>query len=235
MKYEQPFEYPILRKAKTIYLYDFNGGKAGNISAELAAAKIENDNYTEVESTFSRKGILLELTAHWHKFSFLFDPAFAAQIQADTSLLSFKTNFQPVSDLYSTDSVKRKVYVNQNIAFCNINYNAAFLIGNKLQSKLGLDFISKFDWIIDFRKQKVYCRKNSFTMQTATCFQKAFGASYLAGQLIVVHKDTKIHKFNVGDVITAVNGEKLTTENARQVQLLLQKGINMDAVTFTTP
>lgn len=226
------FDYTTLRRAKAAILLDFTGRKAMPISQADVDRKIKEDNYSEVSAKFSQRGIIVQLTFKRQNIPFLFDPKFPGQLQMDSLSLPFKTTLQPVSDLYSTDDTRPKVYINQNLGFCNVNYSVAIIAGHNFPNKLGLDFISRFDWIIDFRERKVYCRKNCIAMQTGTEFNQPYGVSIIDGKIIVVHKNVKMNNFRIGDSVISVDGDTITDANVREKLPLIENGIAVGRLTF---
>ena len=87
-----------------------------------------------------------------------------------------------------------------------------FLERNLAFNNVGMQYIKRFDWIIDTYKDKVYAKPHiADTMQTT---KRRYGITSDAGILQIKTRliDGK-EVFKVGDQIVSVNGEKINEEN----------------------
>jgi ABC-type transport system involved in Fe-S cluster assembly fused permease/ATPase subunit len=89
---------------------------------------------------------------------------------------------------------------------------------------LGLEFIKNYNWIIDFKNEKMYAKKfsefdpNDFFEKIGE-LKKSTIAVAINNQLTVIY--SKSEKFYSGAVIQSVEGEKVTADNICAMQKLL--------------
>lgn len=87
-----------------------------------------------------------------------------------------------------------------------------FMGSNLANNNMGLQYIKRFDWIIDHYKQRVYAKPH--VADTMELPQRRYGISTADGTLkILTRRIDGNEKFKVGDQIISVNGEKITEEN----------------------
>ena len=87
-----------------------------------------------------------------------------------------------------------------------------FLGSNLAHNNVGLQYIKRFDWIIDHYKERVYAKPH--VADTMTMLKPRYGISTADGTLrIMVRLIDGNERFKVGDRIVSVNGEKITEEN----------------------
>ena len=87
-----------------------------------------------------------------------------------------------------------------------------FLESDLSVNNVGLQYIKRFDWIIDHYKEKVYAKPH--VADTMELTQRRYGISTADGTLrIFTRLIDGNEKFKVGDRIVSVNGEKITEEN----------------------
>ena len=87
-----------------------------------------------------------------------------------------------------------------------------FLESNLANNNVGLQYIKRFDWIIDHYKERVYAKPH--VADTMELPQRRYAFSTADGTLkILTRLIDGNEKFKVGDRIVSVNGEKITEEN----------------------
>ena len=93
------------------------------------------------------------------------------------------------------------------------------------RSILNQQFIKKFNWIIDAKNKKVYCKPiNSSNLNLNYKIQKIHQLSSCSNSKIYVsYCIIGVSKFNLGDEITAMDDQKVTPSNICEMQDLLNK------------
>ena len=87
-----------------------------------------------------------------------------------------------------------------------------FLQSNLASNNVGMQYIKRFDWIIDHYKEKVYAKPH--VADTMELPQRRYGISTADGTLkILTRRIDGNERFKVGDRIVSVNGEEITEEN----------------------
>lgn len=87
-----------------------------------------------------------------------------------------------------------------------------FLESNLASNNVGLEYIKRFDWIIDHYKERVYAKPH--VADTMELPQRRYGISTADGTLkILTRRIDGNERFKVGDRIVSVNGEEITEEN----------------------
>lgn len=105
-----------------------------------------------------------------------------------------------------------------------INQYFAKMVDSK-RSVLNQQFIKKFNWIIDPKNQRVYCKP--IDINKLYVIYKIPKRNQLSGvsniKIFINFSLDKISKYNLGDEITSVNNQKVTPENICDMQDLLNK------------
>jgi len=117
-------------------------------------------------------------------------------------------------------------YENIPINMCGQQIYSAVTFSDFYKSKynnVGLPFISQFNWIIDYKNEKVYFKKNSFNDEISKSpVKKQYKATDNGtGEIIIAYKLKELTEYNVGDKLLSVNGIKITKENECEILHLL--------------
>jgi hypothetical protein len=102
------------------------------------------------------------------------------------------------------------------------------------RSVLNQQFIKKFNWIIDRKANRVYCKPiNRANLQSVYKIPtKNQLTTVNNNNLFVSFSIENISKFNVGDQINSVNNQKVTSENICEMQELLNKTQDWDSLNL---
>jgi hypothetical protein len=108
----------------------------------------------------------------------------------------------------------------------NLVFNQYVGIDNtSKRSILNQQFIKKFNWLIDRKNKKVYCKPIDVNKLNSTF--KTPSKLELTGvnnnRLLVSYCLDNVSKYNLGDEIISINNQKITPENICEMQALLNK------------
>ena len=225
--------YFTISNEKKILNLDFESSKAKVLSESDKQLLLKD--YEEIKSKFtlSGKNVNIFLKINDVEELFLFDTGNSAAplVIGSQSKLKLKDGIKYHGSIITgADNSKSDdiniYYNNVNIKVNNtdapslILYNSAYF-GKR--NNVGLSFIKNFNWIIDYKNQKVYYKqiKEDFPKE----FKKTF--KYLAnnnnGNLYVSIKLSSASAYNIGDQITSVNDILITATNLCEMQSLLNK------------
>ena len=132
-----------------------------------------------------------------------------------------------------------KVYANQSISVGGIlnDNNLISVVRSFNANGVGIQFIKNYNWIIDFKKKKVYAKKikdfnsSSFIEKLTSVKYKVMATN---GHLIIFHKKDPANKFKVGDEIVSVDGTIVSKANICEFQDLLNANNNWDKFKIET-
>lgn len=223
-------DYSVFSKGKKRYHFDFENQLLCELG-EKAMADLLKSGYAEIDSDFSRQGVSIHLGIRRKDFAFRFDTGYKGSfcIASHDNIPFIKDNHQSVENIRGTTDL---IYANKWISMNGVYYSGAATVSKIKTSKVGTGFLKGFDWVIDFDKQKVYFKKNGISLEAAD--RKTYETEVLEGKITVVSKNSKAKQYQLGDVITAVNGKKVTPENSCEIQELLMKTTDWEALEIET-
>lgn len=96
---------------------------------------------------------------------------------------------------------------------------------NITRKLVGVMFIRKFNWILDFKNNKIYFKKID-KEKTIKSFQQPYAVRNLENKLVISAKNNIMKEYEIGDEITSVNDIKITTQNICEMQKLLNTSNN---------
>ncbi len=116
------------------------------------------------------------------------------------------------------------IYEKMPIKFGGQAFEAKVNVSTSIKAQnIGIEFIKSFDWLIDYNHNKVYVKRNQSTLDSNFKRKVTYYAKVNAEKLEIVVKEKSQTKFNLGDEIVSVNGQKVTAENQCELQDLLNK------------
>lgn len=80
-------------------------------------------------------------------------------------------------------------------------------------ANLGLRFIKEFNWIFDFKNNKLYFKKLNTSKIIEPRADINYGAKDIDNKLVVFLKNPNQKLFNLGDIIVKYNNVFVTSEN----------------------
>ncbi len=207
----------------------------GSLSFIDRKEKLKLDQFKKVRSSFKYGSIWLQLRIGnvWDYYLFdtgaeffmskkenpfkdeiLSEDSFkSVNIMSGNSIVPSKTIFYKDQNVYATG-----LQIDNNIIQINKNLNSNIL---------GYEFIKNYNWIIDFKKNKVYAKKIK-NFNSDKYFDDLEDVENLVaamnGKLIVIYSRNK--NYVVGDIIRSVNGEIVTYKNICEIEKLLLSSRN---------
>ncbi|MGB6092469.1 MAG: hypothetical protein WBF83_01770 [Moheibacter sp.] len=114
------------------------------------------------------------------------------------------------------------------LEFGEFNFDVDILFVESINSSnLGLGFIKNFNWLIDYKNEKVYAQliSNSFSNKLQ---EKPYKVLATEGELRFVKRKTDETEYGLNDVVLSVNSVKITPENICRFQKMLNESNNWD-------
>lgn len=212
-------------------LVDFSNAKLCNITLDKKKSLLTT-GYSRIKSECDSGKVFVFFTIDGKEYRFKLDTGFSGNIiipnddrldfqkyksiTYEGTMLKTATSFTNGEETYYEDvsissdalNVRTKIQVSKSIKAQNI----------------GVNFMKGFDWIIDFKNNEVYMKRNNLEIDN---FFNATIMEYFSfvkeGKLIVSTKLKTAGKYNVGDEIISVNNQEVTSENICEMQNLLNK------------
>jgi len=130
--------------------------------------------------------------------------------------LGVETLYEKMPILFAGEKVDSKVNVSSSIKSQNI----------------GFQFMKGFDWLIDYNNNKVYVKRNNHIIESNFDRKVSYYSRANSSDLVITTKEKSKVKYQLGDKITTVNGQKITPENICEYQELLNKSEDWDALNL---
>lgn len=221
----------VLFNNDAVFMLDFTNKKICNIESERIN-NFESLGYNEIKSICKSKQIYLFLTIENIEYKFKLDTGFVGSLVIPFSKEIDFSKYNSIileGNLYKTIASSTNgeeiFYENVPFKFGNNTINSKIQVSKTIKAQnLGMSFIKGFDWIIDYKNNKVYIKKNSNIIENM--FNKnlfSYQCAEKNSKLIICTKQKKLNKYNLGDEITAVNNDKITSANICEMQDLLNK------------
>jgi predicted aspartyl protease len=200
--------------------------------------------YTEVKSHFSMlktPSIFLSLDGISKPKKFLFDTGFDYGLHIKSKYLDIVVKdsmsvfygispLVTIDNMYSSKKHKSIYFYNLKIEFNNSKIKMPITTSSKIKLNIvGMEFIKKFNWILDFKNKKIYASKNKnynsiLNFNSIIFNKKEIIFDIIKNELTIISKKMNIKKYNIGDKTTHVDGVRVTNKNICH----LLKRINKD-------
>ncbi|MBC7438474.1 MAG: hypothetical protein H7250_00610 [Flavobacterium sp.] len=232
------FGYDFFRDSEYVTMIDFDKLYISNYKNERLNELIQ-DGFTEIKSEFKYQWLSIFVIINNVEYKFKMDTGFSGSFSIPFSKkISFlQEEHQSIQgSLYQTASGLTKenidyIFSNKELIFNNNNYKTSLTISKAIQAQnVGMGFIKGFNWIIDSKNKKIYAKKNSLELDTNSAFTKKHVVVASNHQLKIIYKNVTEIKYNVGDEITSINNQKVTPENICEMQDLLNKTDDWNAL-----
>lgn len=200
----------------------------------LEAADIDayrTEGYQEITSDFRSDGIYITILLRRKKYHLKLDTGFCGSIAMSSN--DAKPFDKERCQRYEDRTGEFAVYPNKWITLGGNYYNAAIVVDGEASSKLGIGIIKGFNWIIDFSKREVYIKKNALGIDAENVFP-SFRVEKFRSELVIASKTKTCRQFSLGDIVTTVNGQTVTSENICEIQELLNAVVNWDKIDIQT-
>lgn len=223
------------RNSNTTHL-DFDEMQLCALS-EQESYSLLGQGYREVKSIFYRDKIEIVLSINWQDYKFTFDVNYDGTFShpaVETLKLSkeYKINYDEISltsinvNQVVTIFPFTKVYMNK------LGYSAALTLNSNTNSRVGLGFLKGFNWIIDYKKKKLFCKKNSIAIDS-NIMANDNKSSIIGNEILIVRVKHNSRKYLLRAVITSVSGIMVSTNTICELQNILESSSNWDDLQLT--
>jgi len=227
----------IFYSADNPIFFNFNDSLIG-----LANKELYKSGFKIIESKFmTGNKIKLKLFINNNEYWFVFDTGYSGTLHLRNA--EFKNQKFTIKEINIFVDGKPKInkiniYDNVNIKLSDtINLKGQIESSDKIKfNLLGIKFIKSFDWIIDYKNKEVFFRPNNkFKSLNKILNSKLFKikAKIIDNKLIISSKPVDNNKYNLGDIIIAINDTKITDDNICEMQGKLSKTNNWDSFNIT--
>jgi hypothetical protein len=173
---------------------------------------IKTGRFEEVKCIFSNNGLAMQAAIHKEKFYFSFalnDPD-GFHLPYRESLSFIKNPCETTIDAQGAI----QTFNNHPVWLNKTYYSAGISVSERFRkATVGGAFLDGFDWIIDYERHKLYCRKNATPIGSSNAFVSQYQAHISDNRIVIIAKKAKMQAFDIGDVIMSVNGETITGDN----------------------
>jgi predicted aspartyl protease len=207
-------------------------------------------NYQEIESDFTmlkNPSIFLSMNGVSKPIKFLLDTGFDYSIHLNSKLANKieKDSISAFSGISGALTLKQEINKKNKIS---MKFYTTILKFNDLKIRtlagtssnikfniVGMEFIKKFNWIIDFKNKKIYVQKNKDYNSNFGFNKKIYNKDIIFGiinnKITIISKNIKDKKYKVGDYIISVEGMKITDKNICSNLDKLNKGKTVEFET----
>lgn len=184
-------------------------------------ACIKKDDYFEVKSSFKYNVISLFLTVDATEYKFIFDTGSPINL-LNIKDYKHKENSDIVYEGHLLEDISGVKFDQTNIVskpifHMNKNYcleSKSIYLPDINDNIIGMSFISKFNWIIDYKNKKVYVKPRKSTEEIEYKNKTLYATMILKDKLIISTRNkTANPPYKLKSVIKSVNGELINNDN----------------------
>lgn len=194
-------------------------------------SKYSGQNFKLIPSECKNNQIFVFVEIEGKSFRFKLDTGFNGNVVIpDSEKTQFDNPNRMVLEgsLYGTLSSMtlgvETLYEKMPVLFAGEKFESKVNVSFSIKSQnLGFQFMKGFDWLIDYNNNKVYVRRNNHNIESNFNRKVCYYSKANPSGLIIVTKEKSQLKYQLGDKITAVNGQKITLENICEQQDFLNK------------
>lgn len=210
---------------------DFSNNLIANISEDEFQKLILEGLYKRVKSDCKLGQIKVYFNVEGKEYPFLLDTGYTGSlIFPSQQELGFKghSKIEMEGSIYQTVSNltqgKETVYEKISVELADTKLEVKANVSSSIKAQnIGIDFIKGFDWLIDYKRNKVYVKRNQNKIESTFSRKVSYYAKVQSEKLVVAIKEKSQTRYQLGDQITAVNGHKVLPENICQLMDLLNK------------
>lgn len=196
---------------------------------EILNEDCDKNNFTEITGIFNKltKKILIPIILNNKKIIFLFDTGnnsglLIKEDEFKNNEADFKADMM-IGNFNGVSTQKIKVFKKINVS--NFPFDIQNLtitsLNPFLTNTMGMKFISKFNWLLDFKNKKIYIQKNENQFDKIVNEFNNLQAVTINNKLLVGFKSDTILNFKINEEIISVNNTLITAENICDMQNLL--------------
>jgi hypothetical protein len=220
----------VFRRDEKIINLDFEKSNISILDFDESNKLIKDNNYFEIPIKI-KSGIYFIIKDGKYKGEYLIDTgnSGASLISNNNKLISKESSETFEGALFFDASGKTKsnikTYINTINDFPileNIKMNIVYFDKFK-GNNLGLDFIKRFNWIIDFKNKKAYLKLINSKDSDKLIFPFTYLCNVENGKFIICTKNASKSLFNIGDEIISIGNEKISSENICEKMKLLNQ------------
>ena len=214
-----------------IVLFNFENSTISLIDEKEIITKYKG--YKKVNGEFSKllrnPFLYLKLKGMDEPIKFVFDTGFGSGIhiikkhlpEVEKDSISEFVGSQVIyaNNTLNLEKVPVTTNFNSEVTFMGEHITVASMsVSNiKKSNLLGMEFIKKYNWILDFENRKMYAMKNNLNAKPLYLTSKMYNKDYFVfeykGKLLMIsHKKGK-NDYKLSDEIIAVDGTKITSDN----------------------
>lgn len=219
-------------------MLDFTNGKMSNLTT-AGVSNYLNNGFRQVKSKCSNGKIFIFPEIDGKPYQFKLDTGYNGTMNAPASAAINLKRFNVMElegTLFQTatgssdgsESLYEKVpVVLEGKKFeTKINVSTSIAVQN-----VGIAFMKGFDWIIDYNHNKIYVKRNHTKIEN-TFNRKIQYLAKVVEQLKINLKEKHQTKYNLGDEIISVDGQKVTAENRCELQDFLNRAEDWSAINL---
>ncbi|MDR0790690.1 MAG: hypothetical protein LBO06_07850 [Bacteroidales bacterium] len=228
-----------LAKNNHILLLDFDKSE---IQLKESISKFDIARFFEVKSLFNRFTgmIYIYLTVNGKELKFIFDTGNTQQtgLMIDKMKQKRKEATDVVlegvmsRDVHGAVESKMTIKKSMNVGFAN--KDTTYCIPNIAYTDVsfnnaGIDFISLFNWVIDFKNKKLYAQyRSNYTAKEPFDYATLQYRTAIIGDKLVIAARNKTTNppYKLNATIKSVNGEQITADNACYYTNLLNQNVD---------
>ena len=208
------------KKNKLTILLNFEQNEICNLKAD-EFAKLAENGFIEIKSDFKRQNITLYITINGIEYPFVFDTGFnGALVMPYNENLNFLNDPHISAEGFEAKTVEgitsgfTEYYEEKPVLIGTQQYSTLIMMSHSLKVKnIGMSFIKGFNWLIDFKNNKIYFKRNGTEQHAKLTKAVKYIATIVNDKIIIAVRNINFKEYKIGDEIVSVNGQIVKNEN----------------------
>ncbi len=222
----------LLQRNGELYFLNFDEMQICSLTSADFKSWGNRKEYQEWKSIFSRDKIEIFVSINWQDYKFTFDICYEGTFSHvnNNNLIGSRDHsiiYSAISNKPMLRSHEIKIFPFTKIYINKVGYSGALRLDDEKDNRVGLGFIKGFNWIVDYKKKKIYYKKNNSALDS-NIVQSQYKSKIMDDEIIVVEVKQNCRKYKVGDKITTVSGIEVNSENICKIQKLIDNSVNWD-------